>query len=165
MPPNEEFKTIQCPKCRAEYKVKADLRGTLRCKKCNAGFAVGVSASSREAAKTRDETDKRMAVKLVVVGGIALAIVALIIVVASSKAPGTGSSEATRKRGTLPAYDPTKATRTNAEIPPSPQPRAIAREFLKAIAAGDKATIERLYDFETYFKWWDEKAKATEAGR
>lgn len=159
MTSSEAAKSVKCPKCGTVYQIRADIIGKIKCKKCPAAFEVGVSATERKYSEKREQSDHKLAVKLMIVGGIVLAVLAIIITVASKKSPGSGVPFETRRKPSLPHFDDTPAVR-RGEIPKSPHPADISKQFLRALASDDKATAEKIFLFDRYFKAFDEKRGA-----
>lgn len=172
-------RSITCPKCRASYKVAGDFVGKAKCKKCQASFMVGITEAQSRGRKTRDEVDRRAAKKLMIFGGVAIALI-LILVIATK---GSGGD----KPGT-DSYDPAAALARreqerrrqdaiarNAAIeagldPDTGQPRSapgaraaseawrqhpgkIADRFIEALAGQDREAVERVFDMEDYLAW------------
>ena len=156
-------RTVNCPNCMAQYKLRADLQGTLKCKKCNRGFAVGHTSSERQGLRSRDRQDQKTAVKLVVACSVALLLIAGVIALAANSTDGSSpqddlSNISTRSRGRSGL--PTNYERTNfgPEIDSeevSRQPPAVTRVFVTAMANGDRETIKELFLFDAYFKTAD----------
>ena len=146
-------KAVRCPKCGTRYQIKSGTSGRLRCKKCQATFAVGGRPSGppgRRPAR-EDKRDQQLAVKLMLVGGGVLILIAVIILsLGNQKAPGGGVKKTTHRT----------ASRPKPRIAPRPEnytlpehPRTIQQEFLTALANDDEETIRKLFLFDAYYSW------------
>lgn len=171
----KEARSIQCPKCKATYRVAATYQGNVKCKKCHSTFLVGLNETQLKGRKGRDEADQRAAKKLMIIGIIALVLLGGLIAFASK----SGS-----KGGTTPDYDPTEAIRkreaearrrefaernesiergidpntgqpivARGEEPWRQGPGVIADRFLEGIARLDREAIGKHFDMNSYLAW------------
>lgn len=155
-------KAIQCPKCGAGYKVRADMQGRVQCKKCTAVIEIGVSQAQRKGATTRNKKDQQMAVKLLVVCGVALLAIAGIIAAAggtssgtkrppldgSSAKPGFGGSGGGLTAAEVQRIEELErmreATRTTVH--------RVGERYLEALAANDAEAVKDSFMFREYFE-------------
>lgn len=152
-------RAVSCPNCMAQYKLRADFHGTVKCKKCHRGFSVGHTTSERQGLQSRDRHDQKTAVKLVVACSIALLAIAGIIAGLGSKDSGTSPqdplSAQNRARGRAGLRTDYPRTDLGPDIDPSEvrrHPPVVTRVFVTAMANGDRETIQELFLFDAYFK-------------
>ncbi|MAG33784.1 MAG: hypothetical protein CL908_23130 [Deltaproteobacteria bacterium] len=157
MATTEAVRTINCPKCSASYKLRADYQGNVKCKKCERAFSVGVTHAERRGQHSRDSNDHKTAIKLTVICSVALLLIAGIVYLAGSSdsgvTAGNRSAKGRRRNAALPkSY---AETHLRANVPTSQHPPRIADRFLRAMADGDKDGLSELFLFDHYFEWAD----------
>lgn len=155
----QAVRVVNCPKCAAQYKLRADFQGNVKCKKCQRAFHVGHTASERQGQRSRDRHDQKTAVKLVVACSLALLLIAGLIAVAGSTDSGTSVQDGSRatRRSNRRTELPENYARTDLGKSINPEevsrhPPVITRDFVTAMANGDRETIKELFLFGAYFK-------------
>lgn len=160
---------VSCPKCMAEYRLRADFQGNVKCKKCQRAFHVGHTSSQRQGQRSRDRHEHKTAIKLIVACSIGLLFVAGIIAATASTESGStgGDTSNTRRRPRGRTELPTNYPRTDlgtsvdpAEV--SRHPPVVTRQFIAAMANGDRQTVKELFLFDSYFKTADLRFKKGE---
>ena len=161
-------RAIACPNCGAQYKLRTDFSGNVKCKKCQKVFSVGMSQAERKGVRSRDRNDQKTAVKMIVICGVALLLIAGIVVMAGNTDSGTSQQRPTRRsarRGDTPL--PSNYQRTNLDNIVDTQlatshPPTIAAKFVRAMAEGDTDTIKDLFLFDQYFERADKNVRREE---
>lgn len=158
MTTQEAIRAVACPKCGTQYKLRADFSGNVKCKKCHKAFSVGMTQAERKGARTRDKHDQKTAVKLIVICGVALLLIAAIIVMAGNSPSGTSkprpsrTTRANRGGASLPSNygktdygDVVDMNLVRNHIP------VLAQNFVRAMADGDTEKLADLFLFDEYF--------------
>lgn len=145
------------------YSVAADTRGMVTCGKCKTQFSASYDGNS---------TDKKTAIRALVIGALTIVVLGVIIVgLGGKKAPGTPTKKPQESSGNYDIGAPRSPSSTSSTSSDpveqvkiySKQPPIVTKKFLQAMVDQDRATLEQLFLFDDYFKGVAEKYKWDES--